>query len=137
MIGILVVAHANLGQTLIDTVEFILGGEQEFMMSVSIDIQQNPENLRKKIKQGIAKVRSDNGVIIMTDMFGGTPSNLSYSFLEEGTVEVISGVNLPILLKAVTARKKMNMEKLTSTLVDHGKKSISLASGILKGTGRN
>jgi PTS system mannose-specific IIA component len=137
MIGILVVAHANLGQTLIDTVEFILGGEQEFMMSVSIDIQQNPENLRKKIKQGIAKVRSDNGVIILTDMFGGTPSNLSYSFLEEGTVEVISGVNLPILLKAVTARKKMNMEKLTSALVDHGKKSISLASGILKGTGRN
>ncbi|MCF8086960.1 MAG: PTS sugar transporter subunit IIA [Desulfotignum sp.] len=137
MIGILVVAHANLGQTLIDTVEFILGGEQEFMMSVSIDIQQNPENLRKKIKQGIAKVRSDNGVIILTDMFGGTPSNLSYSFLEEGTVEVISGVNLPILLKAVTARKKMNMEKLTGALVDHGKKSISLASGILKGTGRN
>ncbi len=137
MIGILVVAHANLGQTLIDTVEFILGGEQELIMSVSIDIQQNPENLRKKIKQGIAKVRSDNGVIILTDMFGGTPSNLSYSFLEEGTVEVISGVNLPILLKAVTARKKMDMEKLTGVLVDHGKKSISLASGILKGTGRN
>lgn len=137
MIGILVVAHANLGQTLIDTVEFILGGEQERIMSVSIDIQQNPENLRKKIKQGIAKVRSDNGVIILTDMFGGTPSNLSYSFLEEGSVEVISGVNLPILLKAVTARKKMDMEKLTAALVEHGKKSISLASGILKGTGRN
>lgn len=137
MIGILVVAHANLGQTLIDTVEFILGGEQERIMSVSIDIQQNPENLRKKIKQGIAKVRSDNGVIILTDMFGGTPSNLSYSFLEEGAVEVISGVNLPILLKAVTARKKMDMEKLTVALVEHGKKSISLASGILKGTGRN
>jgi len=137
MIGILVVAHADLGQTLIDTVEFILGSEQEHIMSVSIDIQQNPEHLRKKIKQGIAKVRSENGVIILTDMFGGTPSNLSYSFLEEGTVEVISGVNLPILLKAVTARKKMNMETLTAALVDHGKKSISLASGILKGTGRN
>jgi PTS system mannose-specific IIA component len=137
MIGILVVAHAELGQTLIDTVEFILGSEQDHIMAISIDIQQNPEYLRKKIKQGIAKVRSDNGVIILTDMFGGTPSNLSYSFLEEGVVEVISGVNLPILLKAVTARKKMNMEKLTGVLVDHGKKSISLASGILKGTGRS
>jgi PTS system mannose-specific IIA component len=137
MIGILVVAHAQLGQTLIDTVEFILGGEQEKIMAVSIDIQKNPEYLRKKIKQGITKVRSDNGVIILTDMFGGTPSNLSYSFLEEGTVEAISGVNLPILLKAVTARKKMDMEKLTAALVDHGKKSISLASGILKGTGRS
>jgi PTS system mannose-specific IIA component len=137
MIGILVVAHAELGQTLIDTVEFILGSEQDHIMAISIDIQQNPEYLRKKIKQGIAKVRSDNGVIILTDMFGGTPSNLSYTFLEEGVVEVISGVNLPILLKAVTARKKMNMEKLTGVLVDHGKKSISLASGILKGTGRS
>ena len=137
MIGILVVAHAELGQTLINTVEFILGGEQEQIMAISIDIQQNPDLLRKKIKQGIARVRAENGVIILTDMFGGTPSNLSYSFLEEGSVEVISGVNLPILLKAVTARKKMDMEKLTAALVDHGKKSISLASGILKGTGRS
>lgn len=137
MIGILVVAHANLGAALIETVEFILGSEQENIMAVSIDIQQNPEHLRKKIKQGIAKVMSDKGVIILTDMFGGTPSNLSYSFLEEGTVEVISGVNLPILLKAVTARQKMDMEKLTDTLVTHGKKSISLASGILKGAGRS
>jgi mannose PTS system EIIA component len=137
MIGILVVAHANLGAALIETVEFILGKEQEQIMSISIDIQQNPELLRKKIKQGISKVKSDNGVIILTDMFGGTPSNLSYSFLEEGTVEVISGVNLPILLKAVTARQKMDMEKLTDSLVTHGKKSISLASGILKGTGRS
>jgi mannose PTS system EIIA component len=96
---------------------FILGKEQEQMMSISIDIQQNPEHLRKKIKQGISKVMSDNGVIILTDMFGGTPSNMSYSFLEEGKVEVISGVNLPILLKAVTARHKMDMEKLTDTLV--------------------
>ena len=137
MIGILVVAHAELGQTLINTVEFIMGGEQEQIMAISIDIQQNPDLLRKKIKQGIARVRAENGVIILTDMFGGTPSNLSYSFLEEGSVEVISGVNLPILLKAVTARKKMDMEKLTAALVDHGKKSISLASGILKGTGRS
>jgi mannose PTS system EIIA component len=137
MIGILVVAHANLGATLIETVEFILGSKQEQMMSISIDIQQNPEHLRKKIKQGISRVMSDKGVIILTDMFGGTPSNLSYSFLEEGTVEVISGVNLPILLRAVTARQKMDMEKLTDTLVTHGKKSISLASGILKGTGRS
>lgn len=137
MIGILVVAHANLGAALIETVEFILGKEQEQIMSISIDIQQNPELLRKKIKQGISRVKSDNGVIILTDMFGGTPSNLSYSFLEEGIVEVISGVNLPILLKAVTARHKMDMEKLTDSLVTHGKKSISLASGILKGTGRS
>ncbi len=136
MTGILLVTHANLGKTLIETIEFILGKSQDNLSCVSINIQEDPDTLRKKIKKGISKVKSDNGVIILTDMFGGTPSNLSYSFLEEGRVEVISGVNLPILLKAVTARSKMDMEKLTLSLVEHGKKSISLASGILKGAKR-
>lgn len=136
MTGILLVTHANLGSTLIETLEFILGKSQDNLSCVSIDIKEDPGNLRKKIKKGISKVRTEKGVIILTDMFGGTPSNLSYSFLEEGQVEVISGVNLPIILKAVTARSKMDMEELTSSLVEHGKKSISLASGILKGTKR-
>ena len=137
MTGILVVTHANLGSTLIETLEFILGNEQENILPISINIKENPDDLRKKIKQGISKVNSDRGVLIFTDMFGGTPSNLAYSFLEEGKVEVISGVNLPILLKAVTSRKKMDMEKLTTSLIEHGKKSISLASDILKGTKRS
>ncbi len=136
MTGILLVTHANLGSTLIETVEFILGESQDNLSFVSINIQEDPGSLRKKIKKGISTVKTDNGVIILTDMFGGTPSNLSYSFLEEGQVEVISGVNLPILLKAVTARTKMDMETLTLSLVEHGKRSISLASGILKGTKR-
>ena len=106
------------------------------LASVSINIQEDPDVLRKKIKDGIMEVQTESGVIILTDMFGGTPSNLSYSFLEEGKVEVISGVNLPILLKAVTSRSKMDIDALTSSLVEHGKKSISLASGILKGTKR-
>jgi PTS system mannose-specific IIA component len=136
MTGILLVTHANLGSTLIETVEFILGGPQENLTSVSINIQEDPENLRKKIKKGISKVRGDKGVLIFTDMFGGTPSNLSYSFLEEGIVEVISGVNLPILLKAVNSRSKMDMDALTTAVIEHGKRSISLASSILKGTKR-
>ena len=136
MTGLLIVTHANLGRTLIETVEFIMGGTQDNVDSVSIDIRENPDALRKKIQKGIRNVKTDNGVIILTDMFGGTPSNLSYSFLEEGKIEVISGVNLPILLKAVNTRSKMDMEKLTTTLVEHGKRSISLASGILKGTKR-
>lgn len=134
MTGILIVTHANLGSTLIETLEFILGKEQENLIAISIDIKQDPDNLRKKIKQGIKSVRSDKGVIILTDMFGGTPSNLSYSFLEEGQVEVISGVNLPILMKAVNAREKMDMSQLTAALVKHGQRSISLASDILKGS---
>ncbi len=137
MIGILVVTHANLASTLIETLEFILGKEQENLLPVSIDIKEDPDSLRKKIKQGISKLMTDDGVLIFTDMFGGTPSNLAYSFLEEGKIEVISGVNLPLLLKAVTTRKKMDMETFTISLVEHGKRSISLASGILKGTKRS
>ena len=137
MTGILIVTHAELGNALIGTLEFILGKPQENLLSLSIDIKQDPDNLRKKIKKGIDQVRSDKGVIIFTDMFGGTPSNLSYSFLEEGQVEVISGVNLPILMKAVNAREKMDMDQLKTTLVEHGKRSISLASDILKGTKRS
>jgi len=136
MIGILLVTHANLGNALIETLEFISEKKETHISAVSINIQEDPETLRKKIKKAIADVKTDKGVIILTDMFGGTPSNLSYSFLEEGQVEVISGVNLPILFKAVNSRSKMNMDALTSVLVEYGKKSISLASGILKGTKR-
>lgn len=138
MTGILVVTHGNLASTLIETLDFIMGKEQDRVLPISIDIKEDPDNLRKKIKQGIVNVSSDKGVLIFTDMFGGTPSNLAYSFLDEGKIEVISGVNLPLLLKAVTARKKStDLETLASTLVEHGKRSISLASGILKGTKRS
>nr|WP_321400292.1 PTS sugar transporter subunit IIA [uncultured Desulfobacter sp.] len=137
MTGILIVTHANLGASLIDTLEFILGAKQEKLDAISIDIKQDPESLRKKIKRGIKDVYCEKGVIILTDMFGGTPSNLAYAFLEEGKVEVISGVNLPILLKAVTTREKMEIKELTAALIEHGKKSISLASDILKGTSRS
>ncbi len=136
MTGILLVTHANLGSALIETAELILEGSQENIGFVSINIKENPDSLRKKIKKGISKVKTDKGILILTDMFGGTPSNLSYSFLEEGIVEVISGVNLPILLKAINSRKKMDMATLTSSLIETGKRSISLASGILKGAKR-
>lgn len=133
MTGLLVVTHAGLGKSLIETVEFIMGTKYENLMSISIDIKENPDFLLKKIKKGIKKVRDDQGVIIFTDMFGGTPSNLSYSFLEEGKVEVMTGVNLPILLKAVDIRGEKSLMETTEILLEYGKRSISQASGILKG----
>ncbi len=136
MIGIVLVTHAGLGSALIDTLEFILGERPSDAICVSIDIKEDAKALRKKIQKGIDQVNSEHGVIIFTDMFGGTPSNLSYSFLEEGKIEVISGVNLPILFKAVNAREKMDIHEITPVLVAHGKKSISLASSILKGDNR-
>lgn len=137
MIGILIVTHRQLGEALIDAAEFILDDPPEATQAVSIDINENAEKLRSKIKSAIKKVNGHQGVLIMTDMFGGTPSNLSYSFLEEGRVEVISGVNLPILIKAVSARKSNSLSELAELLEAYGKKSISLASGILRGNKRS
>lgn len=137
MIGILIVSHRQLGDALIDASEFILGERPEFLESVSIDINESADKLRKKILAGIKKVDQQAGVLILTDMFGWTPSNLSFSLLEEGRVEVISGINLPILIKAVNLRRKSELSQLAQTLETFGKTTIKLASGILKGNKRS
>lgn len=133
MIGIALVTHGLLGQTLIETAEFILGSKTESVISVSINIKENVDDLRDNIAKAIKQVDSKKGILILTDMFGGTPSNLSYSFLDEGRVEVISGVNLPVLIRAVGLQKNEDLSGVAKTLVASGKRSISLASGILKG----
>ena len=137
MIGIVIVTHCQLGEALIEASEFIIGERPGSLESVSIDLSENAEKLRNKITQGIKKVEKQEGVLILTDMFGGTPSNLSYSFLEEGRIEVLSGVNLPVLIQAASMREKMKLDQLASNLESFGKKSISLASGILKGNKRS
>jgi mannose PTS system EIIA component len=137
MIGIVIVTHKQLGDALIDAAEFILGARPDGVVSVSININENADKLREKVSEGIKNVNMKEGTLILTDMFGGTPSNLSYSFLEEGRTEVISGVNLPILIKAVNSRKDMDISKLAQSIETYGKKSISLASGILKGNKRS
>ncbi len=136
MIGIVIVTHARLGDALIEASEFILNARPEGVAAVSINIKENVDKLREKVAEAVKKVRQKEGVIILTDMFGGTPSNLSYSFLEEGRTEVISGVNLPVLIKAVNSREDMDLAKLAENLEAYGKRSISLASGILKGNKR-
>ncbi len=137
MIGILIVSHRQLGDALIDCVEFILEEKPEALAAISIDLRENAAELRAKIEKGIKQVGNGRGVLIMTDMFGGTPSNLSYAFLEEGLIEVISGVNLPMVIKAINMRDKKSLAELAEFLESFGKKSISLASGILKGNKRS
>ncbi|MDO8942880.1 MAG: PTS sugar transporter subunit IIA [Desulfobacterales bacterium] len=137
MIGIVVVTHSQLGEALIEAAEFIVGNRPEGVVSVSIDLNQNVDKLREKVAAGIKKVGREDGVLLLTDMFGGTPSNISYSFLEEGRVEVLSGVNLPILVHALNSRVKMGLSELAASLETFGRKSITLASGILKGNKRS
>jgi PTS system mannose-specific IIA component len=137
MIGIVVVTHSQLGEALIEAAEFIVGSRPEGVVSVSIDLNQNVDKLREKVAAGIKKAGRAEGVLLLTDMFGGTPSNISYSFLEEGRVEVLSGVNLPILVHALNSRLKMGLSELAASLETFGRKSITLASGILKGNKRS
>jgi len=136
MIGVVIVTHSQLGEALIEAAEFIIGTRPDTIVSVSINLNEHADKLREKIAKSIKTVNRHKGVLILTDMFGGTPSNLSYSFLEEGRVEVISGVNLPILVQAINKRKEMELSELAKSLEAFGKKSISLASGILKGNKR-
>ena len=137
MVGIVIVTHGQLGEALIDTVGIIFGERPEAVVPVSIDLTQDINKLRQKIQEGIKQVNYNNGILILTDMFGGTPSNLSYSFLEEGRIEVISGVNLPVLIKSVNLRNRgADLHEMAKTIETYGKKSISLASGILKGNKR-
>lgn len=134
MIGVVVVTHSQLGHSLIETAEFILGKESENVEAVSINVKKDVDELRVKIANAVTNVDSGNGVFILTDMFGGTPSNLSYSFLEDGKVEVVSGVNLPMLIRAIGMQKNSDLNKAANNLVASGKRSISLASSILKGS---
>ncbi|MCF8025475.1 MAG: PTS fructose transporter subunit IIA [Desulfobacteraceae bacterium] len=137
MVGIVIVTHGQLGETLIETAAAIFDERPEAVTSVSIDLSQDVNKLRNKIQKAIDSVNQNDGIIILTDMFGGTPSNLSYSFLEEGSIEVISGVNLPVLIKAANHRnREADLPVLVKTIEEYGKKSISLASDILKGNKR-
>lgn len=137
MIGIAVVTHCQLGQALIEAAEFILGEKPENVVPVSVNIREDADSIRKTIAETLKKLDSGEGLLILTDMFGGSPSNLSYSFLEEGRIEVISGVNLPLLIRAISLRKRVPIHEIGIQLEAHGKRSITLASGLLKGTPRS
>ncbi len=137
MIGIVIVTHRQLGKALIEAAESVLGDPPDAVISVSVNPGADTDMLRKKIGKGIRAVNRKKGVLIFTDMFDGTPANLSYSFLREGAVDIISSVNLPILLKAITSRKKMSFASLTQCLEAYGRRNISLASGVLKGQSRS
>lgn len=136
MVGLVIVTHSSLGGALIEATESILAEPLGTVTAVSVDLRQSAEHLRKKISAGIKEVDQGGGILILTDMFGGTPSNLSLSFLEEGRIEVLTGVNLPLVIRAAKMRKDKDLSELAVDLQAYGRKSISLASGVLKGNKR-
>jgi PTS system mannose-specific IIA component len=129
MVGILIVAHGNLAESLIETAELIVG-KVKGIKACSFTQGSDVEKLKKMLKTSIKDVNEGDGVIILTDMFGGTPSNISLAFLEE-KVEVITGVNLPMAIGAITKREGRQIGELAQLLRDSGKSNIYIASEIL------
>jgi mannose PTS system EIIA component len=130
MIGVLITTHGNLGNELVKVAEMIRG-PLKGVIHISIDQTKGVEDLKKDINAAIKKLDQGKGVLILTDLFGGTPSNLSLSLLKEGKVEVVTGVNLPMLLKLADIREKMNLQDFANYIKDYGRKNIYLASEIL------
>ncbi len=132
MVGVIVVTHCRLGEELIAAAQMVIGEELKQFQSVSIDPKEGSEEIRQKIIAAMRRVEGGQGILILTDMYGGTPSNISLSFLEEKKVEVITGVNLPMLLKLATYQNDMDLEALAAFITDYGQRNINLASEVLK-----
>ncbi|MBI5252108.1 MAG: PTS fructose transporter subunit IIA [Desulfomonile tiedjei] len=132
MIGILLLTHAGLGQQFIDTARLIGLNSEDSLLALSIDPGQPPELLREQVAKSIKSVSRGNGVLILTDLFGGTPTNLSLSFLEDGKVEVVTGLNLPMIIKAVNSRKDSDLRTLAKLAAEAGKENIYLAGEFLR-----
>lgn len=131
MIGMVVISHGRLAEELVNAARDIVG-QARGIIHVCIDRSDAVEEVRKEIEKAINTVDKGKGVILFTDMFGGTPSNLGLSFLEEGRIEVICGVNLPMVIKASTiSLEDKTLKELALFIKEYGQNSISLASEIL------
>ena len=131
MIGVVVVTHGQLATELVNAAETIVGDLPQFA-AVSIGWHDDVDDAREEIKQAIARVQGPEGVLILTDMFGGTPSNLGLTFLEADKVEVITGVNLPMLIKLAGAKKSANLLTVARDMREEGRNAIWIASDLLR-----
>jgi PTS system mannose-specific IIA component len=130
MVGLVVVAHAGLARELLSAAEMIVGTIEK-AEAVGIGSGDPVDVIHDSVRNAIQRV-SQNGVIIMTDMFGGTPSNMSLSFLKENQVEVLTGVNLPMMIKFASERDKFDLAELASVLKKCAQESITVAGEYLK-----
>ncbi len=136
MIGIVIVTHGDLGAELLRTAQEIVG-KLPRVESVSIQASEQIEKARKKIEAVLQRVNDGGGVLILTDLFGGTPSNLVLSYLEEGKLEVVTGVNLPMLMKLPALREERDVRALADKLAKYGQRNILVASEFLAKQGKS
>jgi PTS system mannose-specific IIA component len=132
-IGVIVVTHGQLATELVNAAEMIVGDLTHFT-AVSIGWHDDVELARQAIAEAIARVQGSTGTLILTDMFGGTPANLGVTFLEQGRVEVITGVNLPMLIKLARDPQGGDLIAVAREMRDHGRSAMWVASDLLSGT---
>jgi PTS system mannose-specific IIA component len=132
VIGVVVVTHGQLANELVNAAEMIVGDLPQFT-AVSIGWHDDVNDAREDISQAIERVRGEEGVLLLTDMFGGTPSNIGMTFLDKDRVEVITGVNLPMLIKLASLRRSSDLLGVAKEMRDHGRNAIWVASDLLRG----
>ncbi len=132
MIGVVVVTHGQLATELLNAAETIVGDLPGFA-AVSIGWHEDTQDARDEIAQAIGRVEQGKGVLILTDMFGGTPANLAMTFLGQNQVEVITGVNLPMLIKLAGLAEHSDLLAVAREMREHGRNAIWVASDLLRG----
>lgn len=132
MIGLVVVSHGRLAEELVAAMEHVVG-EQDNLRAVCIGPDDDMEKRREDIRAAANSVDDGGGVILLTDMFGGTPSNLSISLLDRGRIEVVAGVNLPMLIKLSEARRNQDLDSAAAAAQEAGRRYIAVASQVLEG----
>jgi PTS system mannose-specific IIA component len=132
MIGILIITHGQLGSQILETARMIGLKSEEQISALPVDPTSAPELLRESVGIAIHRIDKGDGVLILTDLFGGTPTNVSLSFLEDGKVEVVTGVNLPMVIRAINSRGEHDLQGLSKAVSQSGKESIYLAGEVLR-----
>ncbi len=130
MIGLVLVTHGRLADEFVTAMEHVVGPQKQ-VRTVAIGPEDDMEARRADIRAAIAEVDAGRGVIVLTDLFGGTPSNLAISLMERGRIEVIAGINLPMLIRLESARRKMGVAAAVAAAREAGRKYISVASEVL------
>lgn len=132
MVGVIIAAHLRLADELLSAARIITGSRLDNFRTVSINIDDKPDQAREKLLAAVREVNTPDGTVILVDMFGGTPSNLSLSLLSRGKIEIITGVNLPMIIEAAGSSHRASLAELIGMLTATGQRGIRSAGTILE-----
>jgi PTS system mannose-specific IIA component len=132
VIGVVIVSHYRLAEEFLQAVQLIVG-ELPHFFAIGLDPSNSPESMRSRIDKAIREADQGDGALVLVDMFGGTPSNLCLSFLDEGRVEVVTGLNLPMVVKIARLKQAMPIHEVAELAREYGRRNISVASDVLAG----